>query len=327
MSFLFLIFLSSLAFAKEAPKATALPYLGPGADKLSAEEYERKYKSYIQASILFGYPIGRDQAAPCDQALSAVFRQNGMFAYPVPGDAQVTRSTKVVKNKKVETYQLGGALLQLSRDAKSSALDNLFVVNSGSTRATRKLTMLIRKEILELYRDPVTGLEQVKGIPVGFHHPFLSKDGQGLIVRVLKFNGKVDGCEPVDFFDNDWVGGFDLSEGRCVELQADAERVFKEQQTAEEFYLHEVKRMKEKATASAIQQGAKPEEAKQLVEKNLVPPLTGELNVVGSAMRNLFQCNVLALGRAGGVPKATPAPSGDGKGNPGGSPKGAGSAE
>ena len=302
-----------------------LPYLGPGADKLSPEDYERRYKNYIQASILFGYPFNRDQAGACDQALSGVFRQSGMFGYPVPGDAQqILRATKTIKGKKVETYELSGNLIQLVRDGKNNAPLELFQINSGSPRATRRLSQTIRREILELSRDSITGLEAVKGVPVGYPHPFLSKEGQGLQVKVLKFNGKTDGCEPIDFFDNAWVGGFDLSDSRCVELQSDAERVFKEQISTDEFYQRELKRMKERAVKSAIKEGAKEAEAKQMVDTHIVPPLAGELNVVGSAMRNLFQCNVMALGRAGNKSKTS---SGDASGAPAGSPKGSSSAE
>ncbi|RYZ98528.1 MAG: hypothetical protein EOP11_20560, partial [Proteobacteria bacterium] len=70
----------------------ALPYLGPGADKLSKEEYEKIYKNYIQTSLLLGYPLLRDSPEACAQALTATFRQAGMFGYPVPGEgAQVKR--------------------------------------------------------------------------------------------------------------------------------------------------------------------------------------------------------------------------------------------
>ena len=63
---------SAVSFSGNATAATEkkpLPYLGPGAEKLSKEEYERIYKNYIQTSILLGYPFFKEKAPPCDQAL------------------------------------------------------------------------------------------------------------------------------------------------------------------------------------------------------------------------------------------------------------------
>lgn len=295
-------FLGLTAHAAESKKPTkkASPYLGPGADKLSAEDYERVYKNYIQTSILLGYPLGRENATSCDQALSNIFRGAGMFGYPVPSEAQhIQRSNKTVGSTKVETYEVAGFIVQVARKAQTGALERLVLVNSSSTKATRRLSSLVKKELLALERDPVTGLERVKGIPVGYPHPFLGPEGQGLFVKVLRFNGKVEGCEPLDFQDNAWVGGFDLSEARCTELQAGAEKVWEEKMTPDAFAGHELERMKAAALKNALAKGTPEKEAKALIDKHFSPPLTNEINVVGSAMRNLAQCNLLALGRGG----------------------------
>lgn len=311
---------------KPAPKASSIPYLGPGSDKLSPEEYERIYRTYIQTSVLLGYPVGRETPAPCDQALNTLFRQVGMYGYPVPGDAQhVVRTSKVIKNVKAETYELGGILIQVQRDAKTSGLQKLLLVNSSSARATRRLSQSARAELIDLDRDKITGLERVKGIPVGYPHPLLSKEGQGLFVKQLRFNGKVDGCEPVEFNDNNWTAGFALSDERCQELRGDAEHVWKGELSTDDFYEREVKRMKERAQKAAMKDGMKEADAKALVEKHVTLPLASEINVVGSAMQNLAQCNLVALGRAGrpkGGAEAVPA-----GGEKNGTTKGASSAE
>ena len=294
---------SAVSFSGNATAATEkkpLPYLGPGAEKLSKEEYERIYKNYIQTSILLGYPFFKEKAPPCDQALGTIFRGAGLFGYPVPAEAQqVQRSSRFIKGKRVETYEMAGLILQISRNAKSDALERLFLLNSSSPKATRRLSGFAKKEILELEKDPITGLERVRGIPVGYPHPFLTQDGQGLFVRDLRFNGKPDGCEPLGFQDNSWAAGFDLSEQRCTELQVDAEKVWSEQMSPSDFASRELDRMKERALKSARAGGTDEKEAKALIEKHFTRPFTNEINIVGSAMRNLAQCNLLALGKAG----------------------------
>jgi len=297
---------SAVSYGADAKKQTAknseesaIPYLGPGSDKLSPEEYERVYKTYIQTSVLLGYPFLKESAPACEQALHAIFRGAGLFSYPVPKDSSVRQFTKTMSGFKVETFESAGVLVQVARNPKTGALVSLLLVNSASTKATRRLSGFAKNELLRLEKDPVTGLEKVRGIPVGFPHPFLTKEGQGLFVKSLKFNGKLEGCEPLDFVDNAWVGGFDLNEARCSELQVDAEKVWHEQLSPDEFSRNEVKRMKDLAMKSALAKGTKEEEARALVDKHFQPPFTNEINVVGSAMRNLAQCNLLALGRAG----------------------------
>jgi hypothetical protein len=306
---------------------TNLPYLGPGADKMSAADYERVYKNYIQTSILLGYPFFKEPAAACDQALTAIFRGAGLYGYPVPSDAQgIQRTTKTIDALKVETYESGGIIIQVAR-GKSGALDRLVLLNSSSVKATRRLSGFAKHELLTLDKDPKTGLERVHGIPVGYPHPYLTKEGQGLFVKVLHFMGSGDACRPQDFNDNAWVGGFDLSTARCAELQSDAEKVWGEQMTPDDFSKHELERMKAAAVKSAVAGGVKEPEAKAMVEKHFTLPFTSEINIVGSAMRNLAQCNLLALGRAGGVaPKGQPSQGGD-TSNPDGKTGGAGSAQ
>lgn len=291
------LLLAFSVFAEEKKKA-AIPYLGPGAEKLSPAEYERIYKNYIQTSVLLGYPFLQDRAAPCDHALTAIFRQVGMFGYPVPAEAQqVNRSTRTIQGQKVETYELAGVLVQVVREGKNNALERVVLINSASPKASRRLSQIVKRELLALEKDPVTGLERVKGIPVGYPHPFLSSEGQGLFVKVLEFNRKRDGCLPVAFFDNTWIGGFDLTESRCAELQTDVEQVWKEKLGAEEFATRELKRLKEKAYQSALSRGAQPDAARTMVDEHFTLPLTSEVNLVGQAMRSLAQCNLLALGR------------------------------
>ncbi len=327
--FLLSLLFSCPLFAAESKKPaaanSAIPYLGPGSDKLTAEEYERVYKNYIQTSVLLGYPFLKEEAAACDQALSALFRGAGFFAYPVPAEAQqVRRSTKTIKGKKVETYEGSGILIQVTRNAGNGGLDRLILLNSSSTKAMRRLVGYAKSENLRLEKDPVTGLERVRGIPVGYPHPFLTSDGQGLYVKELRFNGKTEGCEPLGFQDNTWVAGFDLSDSRCQELQAGAERVWKEEISPSAFAESELKRMKAVALKSALAKGTKEQEAKELVEKHFQPPFTNEINVVGSAMRNLAQCNLLALGRAGKAPAKA---AGEGEPPAGDKGTGAGSAK
>lgn len=298
--------LVALSFAWGAEKS--LPYLGPGSDKLSKTEYERIYKNYIQTSILLGYPFMQDAPDACEQALSALFRQAGFFSYPVPGDAlQVQKSVR----GGTETYELGGMLIQLDR-SKQGAPERLFWVNSSSPKASRRLIPLAKKESLTLEKDKVTGLEKVKGIPVGYPHPYLNASGQGLFVRVVKFNGKKEGCLPTEFFDNAWNTGFDLSNSRCQELRADAEAVWSEKMKPDLFRDRELSRLKERSRKTAEEMGLKAEEAKKFVEKHFVPPYTSEINVVGAAMRNLAQCNILALGQKEAAKPAESAPSSGG---------------
>lgn len=307
-----------------ATEEQAIPYLGPGSDSLSAGEYERVYKNYIQTSVLLGYPFFKEQPAACDQALTAIFRGAGFLAYPVPADAQqLKRATKTIKGQKVETYEGAGILIQVARNS-AGAPASLILVNTSSVKAMRRLAGFAKSELLALEKDPVTGLEKVRGIPVGFPHPFLTADGQGLFVKELRFNGKVDGCQPLGFQDNTWVAGFDLSESRCAELQGEAEKVWKEELAPADFAERELKRMRDAALKAAMAKGTKEAEAKGLVEKHFQPPFTNEINVVGSAMRNLAQCNLLALGRAG---KAAPREASPTEAQPGSQGEGAGSAK
>lgn len=311
ISFLLCLAASMAAAAdSNTKKDKAIPYLGPGADKLSAQDYERVYKNYIQSSILLGYPFLKEKAPPCDQALTQIFRSAGMFAYPVPSEAQqVQRSTKTIAGKKVETYELAGFLIQLSRAPDSDGLEKLVLLNSSSPRAMRRLSGFAKKEFLTLAKDPATGLERVHGIPVGYPHPYLTSEGQGLTVKVLSFNGKKENCAPLDFQDNAWVGGFDLSQSRCTELQAEAEKVWNEKISPEDFAQRELQRMKDTALKSALAKGVKEDEAKALIAKHFAAPLSNEINVVGSAMRNLAQCNLLALSagkQKGGTEPTTP---------------------
>lgn len=309
----------SFSKSQKTTAVTVMPYLGPGTDKLSREDYERIYKNYIQTSILLGYPFLEKPPLPCDGALANIFRQIGLFTYPVPAEAeQVRKSTKILKGKKVETYEMAGLIVQVVREEKSGALLRAIWINSSSPRATRKLSQIVRTDILEIQKDPITGLERVKGVPVGYPHSLLSTEGQGLYVKSLDFNGKLDACEPVNFSDNTWVAGFDLSDSRCEELRMETTQVWNEKLSPSDFAARELKRLKDKARKNALAKGIKEEEVNKMIGREFVPPFTNEINIVGSAMRGLAQCNLLAIGRSA-MPKnqdnsAPSAPANQGSG-------------
>lgn len=326
MKFALLFLFSLSALAKPITKVEkVLPYLGPGSEKLSAEEYKRIYKNYIQTSILLGYSIADEPAKACEQSLNTIFRQVGMYSYPVPTEAeQIRRSLKQIKSSKAETYELSGVIVQVVRDAKSNALDYVILVNSSSPKAIRKLSQIVRNDIMSLEKDPITGLERVKGVPVGFPHPLLSAEGQGLYVKILKYNKSLDHCEPQNFIDNTWVASFDLSEARCTQLQTDVMQVWREKMSPDELSSRELARMKEMALKNAVAQGSHPEDAKKIIEKQFTAPFTNPVNIVGSAMRNLAQCNLLALGRGAGAKSGA---AGSVGGSENDSAKGAGSAK
>ncbi|MCO5143468.1 MAG: hypothetical protein M9962_10305 [Oligoflexia bacterium] len=292
-----MIFLSLLLSLKIVFAADPLPYLGPGADKLSLQEYEKIYKNYIQTSILLGYPFLKEKKQACESALYTIFRQAGFFGYPVPSVAQqIQRSVSTIDKKRVESYWMGGIIIQLVRSSTTKEVERLVLVNSSSPKATSLLLQKVKKEILQLEKDPKTGLERVKGVPVGYPHPFLSADGQGIFVRILSLKGKGDSCEPIEFFDNSWVGGFDINNENCVQLQSDADQVWAGKLETKEFKERQLKRMKEIAKKNALDKGVKAEEADKLIEKHFIHPYTSEINVVGGAMRSLAQCNLLSFG-------------------------------
>ncbi|KAJ8134581.1 hypothetical protein OY671_012206, partial [Metschnikowia pulcherrima] len=95
----------------------------------------------------------------------------------------------------------------------------------------------------------------------------------------------------------------------------------------DEFSVRELDRSKKKAMASAMAAGTKEAEAKALVDKAYQMPMSSQINIVGQAMRNLAQCNSLALGRAARVGKGTAAPGAPDTATPGQPANGAGSAQ
>ena len=292
-----LAILFSSSLARAADKPTSIPYLGPGTDVMSKEEYQRVYKNYIQLSALLGYPFLEGNGPACDHDLRSIFRQSGFFGYPVPADAEEVKKAKFSSGSYfVESYELGGISIQVLRDGKTKALDRLILVNAITPKAKRKLSQLLRKEILSLDRDTRTGLEKVAGLPVGFPHPLLTQESQGLYVKILKFNGKLDGCAPLAYLDNTWVGGFNITDTGCHELQDAVEQVWTGHLTAKNFAASEVQKMRDHAMKQAMSHGISEAEAAKIVAKNIVEPFTADVNVIGNAMRNLAQCNSLALG-------------------------------
>lgn len=298
------------------PAKNNLPYLGPGTDVMSPDEYQRVYKTYIQLSVLLGYPFFEKAGAPCEHDLRAIFRQAGFFSYPVPAEAQqIHRGKFQAKGFQVEFYEMGGISIQVVRDQKSSALDRVILVNSSSPKATAKLLTALHHEILGLDRDPRTGLERVKGIPVGYPHPLLSPEGQGLYFKVLRFNGKLAACEPLDFLDNSWVGGFDLNGKTCEALQNSVNQVWAGKLSAHEFAADQVAQMKEHALQNALAKGISKENAQMIVDRNFVEPIVSEVNVIGNSMRNLAQCNALAIGASSNGGKGGGGPGGENQGS------------
>ncbi|NUM87965.1 MAG: hypothetical protein HUU37_02060 [Bdellovibrionales bacterium] len=313
MRLLVFLLMSTAAFAAD-PAVKIQPYLGPGADKLSAEDYLRVYRNYIQQSALLGYPFDKLQAKPCDHALNAVFRQMGFYAYPVPRDARkIARGTFRSEGLDVEWYQLEGVALQVAR--KGEALDRLVLVNAATVQAGLRIRDLARKRLLRLQREKATFLERVEGVPVGYPHLHLTADSQGLFVKILKFNGKADGCAPVEFHDNSWNDGYALTAQGCGEVQGDVERVWLDQLSYQEFYERSRDRLRQQAEARALSRGAKPEEAKASAQAQFVGPAASAVSVVGVTMRNLAQCNQLAMVPPL-KPSAGPAKSEAGQGAP-----------
>lgn len=314
-----------LVRAADAPKKT--PYLGPGIDSMPADEYERVYKNYIQMSALLGYPFVEGSRSSCEHALRALFRQHGFFDYPVPGEAAgIFRKTFKTKTESVEFYENGGNLIQLLRDPKSGALDRLVLVNSSSPKASRRLSQYARQDVLALEKDPRTGLEKVHGLPVGYPHPFLSPEGQGLIFRELRFNKNLNACMPVAFTDNAWIGGFDLTSELCRETKAEVDAVWQNKLSPKDFAGRELARLRAKALRRAKEKGLSDEEARKLVDDSLSTPLTSEVSIVGASMRNLAQCNQLALTMPPAKQDGGTAEEG-GNGRSGGSKDSAGSAK
>ena len=311
---LFALFASTNSYGADA----AVPYLGPGTDKLPPEQYVKTYRDYIQESILLGYPFLKEMGAPCDHALQAIFRQVGMYSYPVPNDApEVKRKSFKQSGKTIELYSLGGVVVQVVRTAKNNALEHLLLANATTTKSRARVLRVAEKNILTLTRDHATGLEKLSGVPVGYPHHYLTTSSQGLYVRILKFNGRVDSCRPVQFFDNSWTGGFSLNEERCGTLQTDVENVWLGKLAPQDFSDRAMAAMREDAVKNAKKNGATDAEAEKAVSESFKPPFTNTVNIVGLAMRNLAQCNQLAL----------TAPAKSGKDGDGAEGKGAGSAK
>ncbi len=327
MKFLFLVLVFSLpqffgAFAADKNAQTlpakALPYLGPGADRMSPEEYQKVYKDYIQQSITLGYPFVEGAKSPCEQSLTAIFRQVGMFGYPVPAKAQqIQRAKKQLQGFQVELYEMAGVTIQLLREAKSGALDRLVLVNSTSTKASHALSQIAKFNILSVEKDKRTGLERLKGLPVGYPHPFLDTSAQGLYVRELKFNKSLDHCAPIAYTDNSWVGGFNLTDSICEETEKDVQGVWNNVIPPHTFADRERERMKVQMKKNAQSMGYTGETVDAMIARNFIEPYSNDVTVVGSAMKNIAECHQLAIGTSGQKKgdSSEPAP---GTGNTGG---------
>lgn len=318
--FFFALLLTAAAYAADKtppPKrAEPLPYLGPGSDTMSPEEYRRVYKEYIQQTILLGFPIVEGSAQPCEQAVRTLFRQAGLFNYPVPGDAQkILKVQKQIGDRFIEFYQASGASIQLVRDS-NRALERLIYLNTSAPKAARRIEELGKSQVLNLVRDSRTGLEKVQSLPVGYPHPFLDPEGQGIYVKEIRFNKSLRACAPVEYQDNTWTAGYSLSEERCTATQKDADAVWVGKLEPGAFAERERDRMRKAAVKGAMQNGLKQDQAEAYVSKAFQGPFGSDVNIVGTAMRNLTQCSLLAMGGAKAlVPQGNPgqgAPAGQG---------------
>jgi hypothetical protein len=186
--------------------------------------------------------------------------------------------------------------IELIRTNGSKSLERAIYLNTNSPKAAQKIAEVAKNQLLSLERDPRTGLEKVKSLPVGYPHPFLDPEGQGILVKEFLFNGKKDDCAMVEFVDNSWVGGFTLSDERCTETQKDAEATWSGKLSPEEFAGKERDRIRKTALLSAKKRGIPEKAAKELVENGFKSEFGNDISMVGNAMRNLTQCNQYALG-------------------------------
>lgn len=319
--------ISDFALSKESA-VKAMPFLGPGSDVMTPDEYQKAYRDYIQQTIYYGYPFFEGMAQPCDQAMSAIFRQAGMYTYPVPQDAQhVERIMKKVSPSKMEIYQLGGVLIQVLRDEKSDALDRLVFINTRSVKAGKQILFLAKNAPLDLDRDARTGLEKIKNVPVGYPHPYLDPEGQGVFVRELRFNKSKLSCAPLEYKDNSWNAGFKLNESRCADTQKEVQMVWDKAISPHELAENERKRMKDEAVKSAMQKGVSRADAEAKANKYITEPFASDINIVGGVMRNLAQCNLLSMGGSGAKASSSGEPSGSPTSAPDATDTAAGSAK
>lgn len=283
----------SAAAPNGAPGKTLLPYLGPGADKLSPEEYVKTYKDYIREAIQYGFPPDRCQGNRCDQGLDFMFRTAGLYAYPLPAgsDVKAWRHPEGIR----ECYESGGTVAQVERQ-KNGTLKSAVVVHARTPKAITKIGRACREQTLELNKDPKTGLERVAGVPAGYPHPYLCVESQGIVLRKLNFNlSQASDCHPVDFADNAWERQLRLSEGSCTETQSDLKQAWGGKISPNEFANRERARRKARVQEVVSANGGSAKDVERMLTQYYSGPIDHDLTLVGGAMRNLEYCNQLGL--------------------------------
>ena len=270
-----------------------LPYLGPGSDVLSPEEYIRVYSQYIRESIRWGFTPNKCEESSCERSLDYLFRTAGLFSYPVPSSEGLY--TWIHPKKIRECYTSGGVVVQVEREP-TGALKKVFMVYSRSPKAIIQLKRACKNKTLSLQRDEKTSLERVAGIPVGYPHPLLCSGSQGLFVRELIYNRSKTPCVPIEYRDNSWASGHSLSLTRCTQTKEDFARVWSKKMSSKEFAARERARQHSRLIRSAMQNGMSKQKAQETVKKYFVPPIDNELIYTGMAMRNIESCNRLGIG-------------------------------
>lgn len=277
--------------ALEAIQKGNIPYLGPGADKMAPDAYQKHYGDYIKEAISMGFPPSKCDDGACDQSIQQLFRKSGLFDYPVPGAAQV----KSFKNRALECYMVGGVLAQVTRNRNRQLL-HAIVVFSRSPKAMPTLWRACKEAPMRVQSAQKSGLEKLAGIPVGYPHPYLCGSSQGLYVRQLSFVQEGGDCRAVSYRDNSWANGNDVDEQMCRDIQQDVEYVWQEKLKPHEFVKRERQRTRRRLRARAIAQGATRGDANLLIRKLYAGPLDHDFTYVGIAMRNLEACNRFVVG-------------------------------
>lgn len=301
----------AFAFASPAPAAEtksgkkagtekeALPFLGPGADKLSKDEYLRVYSQYIKESILMGFPPKICAESPCEQGLAQLFSGAGLFTYPIPsgGDVKTWKHSAGL----LECYESGGTVAQVEREA-GGALVRALAVLSKSPKAVAKVARACRQGPLQLERDAATGLERLAGVPVGYPHPLLCPESQGLIVRRLDFNKDRNACRPTNFQDNSWVSQLRLSNESCAATIADLKLALTKKIPPAEFAKRERERQRARVVGVVRERGGDAAAADAAWKEYYAGPVTHDVTMVGIAMRNVENCNQFHLGQTPAAP-------------------------
>jgi hypothetical protein len=271
-----------------------LPYLGPGSDKLSPEEYVRTYSQYLKESILMGFPPRTCVENSCELGLAHLFSSSGLFTYPLPPGADI-KAWKHAEGIR-ECYESGGTLAQVVRE-KGGAPLRAVVVFSKAPKAMRALALACRDRDLTVERHEATGLERVAGVPVGYPHPLLCPESQGLIVKRLELSGDRKDCRPMAFEDNSWSSQLRLSEASCAAGIEDLQLALQRKISPGEMAKRERERQKSRIVAVVQSKGASAKEAEAIWKKNYTGPIAHEVTLVGQAMRNIENCNQYQIGQ------------------------------